>query len=79
MSITVRCKFECFEVGKVRGWGKHKVLYRAKLQPVTGGAGNAENDSFFASTPSGSIEVAAVRDDLFEVGQTYYVDFTPAE
>jgi hypothetical protein len=37
-----------------------------------------ENKEFFAATPSGIAEVSTVRQDHFQVGQDYYLDFTPA-
>lgn len=77
--MNVRCKFECFSVTKAKSWSGTGVafLYSYRFQPVTGGSD--ENKQFFASTPSGSIEVGAVRDDLFEPGKKYYLDFSSAE
>jgi len=75
MSQT-RAKFTCGEVSKKVGWGDNKFLYAAKFSAVTGTSD--ENKTFFAATPSGSIEVQTVKEDHFEVGQTYYVDFTKA-
>jgi len=76
MSQT-RAKFTCNEISKRTGWGVHKFLYAAKFSAVTGSS--EENQTFFAATPSGSIEVSTVREDHFEVGKTYYVDFIAAE
>ena len=74
---TIRCKFECVEVAKRKGWSGHEFLYAAKFQAVT--SGSEENKKFFAATPSGSLEVSTVREDFFTVGQSYYLDLTPAE
>ena len=74
---TIRCKFECVEVVKRKGWGENKFLYAAKFQGVT--SGSEENEKFFAATPSGNLEVSTVKDDLFSVGKTYYLNLTPAE
>ena len=80
-----RAKFECREVSKQKGWGEHAFVYAAKFQAVTGrdvaGSREAadENAQFFAATPSGSIELSTVRQNHFEVGKTYYVDFSEAE
>lgn len=75
--MTTRAKFTCTEVSKITGWGGHEFLYAAKFHAVT--SGSDENKSFFASTPSGSIEVSTIKDDTFQVGKSYYVDFTIVE
>ena len=75
MDQTVRAKFTCTEQRKYKGWGGHEFFYGYKFQAVTGG--NQENEEFFASTPSGNMEIAAVGADLFIAGQDYYFDITP--
>lgn len=75
MSVT-RAKFTCNEVSKRIGWGGNAFVYAAKFSVVT--SGSDENKQFFASTPGGSIEVSTVKEDHFEVGKSYYVDFTEA-
>jgi len=75
MSNT-RAKFTCTEVSKRTGWGGNEFLYAAKFNIVT--SGSDENKEFFAASPSGSIEVSTVKEDHFEVGKDYYVDFTEA-
>ena len=73
-----RAKFTCFAVEKSKHWDSTKgFVYKAKFSPVTGGS--EENQSFFAATPSGSIELSTLSKDLFEPGVDYYVDFTKAE
>ncbi len=50
-----------------------------RLTPVTGGSD--ENKSFYKWTPSGSIDLAILNPDAaaaFAVGESYYIDFTPA-
>lgn len=78
MGSKTRAKFKCVEITKSEGWDKAQAPfnYVAKLLPVT--SGSPENDAFFLWTPSGSIELKTLRDDHFQVGQFYYVDFTPA-
>lgn len=73
----IRAKFTCTEVAKRTGWGEHKYLYAAKFTPVT--SGSDENKSFYAATPAGQIEISTVKEDHFEVGKCYYVDFSLAE
>jgi hypothetical protein len=81
----VRAKFKCISVtkrlGSVRdpesGNWKDRPTFSYEFDAIVGGS--KENDQFFASTPSGSIKLTSVRNDAFEVGKTYYLDFIPAE
>lgn len=55
-----------------------------KLYPVGGGETTDEDKAFWASTPSGSIELNIVNPAAVEVfasvlGRKVYVDFTPAD
>lgn len=53
--------------------------FGVKLTAVYGDS--PENKAFFAATPSGSVELAVVKEEVaaqFELGKEYYVDFTPA-
>ena len=77
MASQTRAKFTCTEVSKRTGWGEHKFLYAARFNAVT--ENSDENKTFFATTPRGTIEVSTVKEDHFEVGKTYYVDFTVSE
>jgi hypothetical protein len=73
-----RAKFTCLEVAKRKNWDPaHPFVSAAKFTAVT--SGSEENKSFFASTPSGTIELATVAPDVFEPGKDYYVDFTEAQ
>jgi len=72
----VRCKFECVSVTKRKGWSGHAVLHDAELMAVQ--SGSEENKTFFAATPSGSLKVATVVPDVFEVGKFYYLDISEA-
>ncbi len=83
--MNVRAKFYCTSVTKWMSQahnpstGKYEPcpVFNYKFQAVT--SGSDENKSFFASTPSGSIELSAIRDDLFELNKEYYLDFSLAE
>jgi hypothetical protein len=83
--MSVQAKFTCTSIKKYSStvWdteGKnHKqgFAYAYEFQAVTGTS--EENKSFFASTPTGNLSMSAVRDDLFEPGKSYYLDFTLAE
>jgi len=72
---TVRAKFTCSEVTiRLDGYNKRR-LYTYHFYPVT--SGSPENEKFYAYTPSGKLELASIREDLFEIGQVYYLDFSP--
>lgn len=83
---TVRAKCICVSVEKYPSnvWDEqHKevaddngFLYRYKFQAVY--SGSPENDLFFGSTSGLSLELNAVRNDLYVKDQEYYLDFTPA-
>jgi len=80
--MNIRAKFRCIEIKKSMGGtyderGRYVpgVLHGYRFSAITGDSD--ENKRFFASTPSGSIELNSVRDDLFELGKDYYLDFTP--
>lgn len=70
--MAVRAKFFCQEVAKTTYGG------RVKLNPVTRGE---DNKKWASATPSGEITMT-IRNELavefFDVGEEYYVDFTPA-
>jgi hypothetical protein len=80
--MKVRAKFKCTSVKKYQStrWEDGKAvngfLWEYEFFPVTGTS--EENKGFFASTPSGSLKMSAVGDDLFVPGSEYYLDFTPA-
>lgn len=85
--MAVRAKFtvqriERYITGKKMPdgqWGSGEVN-NVVMTPVTGG--NGENESFFASTPSGKIELGIINPDAleqFDLQKSYYVDFTPAD
>lgn len=53
-------------------------MYEAEFNVVTGD-NSPENARFFASTPTGTIKIGVVREDVFEPGRAYFVDFTLAD
>jgi len=66
----MRAKFECL---KNAGGQIH-------LRPVS--SGSQENERFFSATPGGQIQMAVLSPPasaLFEVGKSYYVDFSAAD
>lgn len=75
--MATRAKFKCNSVTKQLGWGNNKFVYNAKFNVVMGNS--EENNQFFTATPSGTIELSTVKEDHFEVGKDYYIDFNIAE
>lgn len=74
-TTTVRAKFRCTSVTTTLNY-QNKLIYSYKFNAVTDN--NPENKSFFEATPSGSLDLGTVKEDLFEIGKEYYLDFTPA-
>lgn len=80
--MATRCKFICNGVEKNyagiwnKDTGKYEqgFSYNAKFNVV--GDGTPEDKEFFASTPTGEIQVRYMRDGVFVPGAKYYVDFT---
>lgn len=77
----VRAKFVVQEIVRRKHWDSTKgEIHTVILSPVV--AGSEENQSFFASTPAGQIELGSVGDkaaSAFALGGSYFVDFTAAE
>jgi hypothetical protein len=77
----VRAKFTVQRVERTLHWDRSKgELQTIVLSPVSDGSG--ENKKFFEATPSGEIKLGTVNAEAaaaFELGKSYYVDFTKAE
>jgi hypothetical protein len=72
--MTVRAKYKCLSKKQTVDGNTIEMV------PVTGGS--KENESFFKWTPFGKLEMGTLNQaaaDSFIVGQSYYIDFTPAE
>lgn len=69
----IRAKFNVQSITKHFGGG-----VTVKLQPVT--TGSEENKNFWKYTPSGELtmNIHGEASDMFNVGQEFYLDFTPA-
>ena len=79
--MAVRAKFTVDKIDKRLQWaGKSgEVVQTIHLRPVSDGS--EENKSFYASTPSGRIELGTVNAaaaEEFKLGEEYYVEFTAA-
>lgn len=75
----VRAKFVVCSISRSQYYRNHGEMQTIKLTPVTDGSD--EDKRFYASTPTGSIELGVLNKeagDRFELGATYYVDFTKA-
>ena len=84
--MPVRAKFRVQSIKREQAslWDGTKSIPREtrtiELFPVS--SGTEENKAFFASTPSGRIELGVVNLDAakeFELNKEYYVDFTSVE
>ncbi len=80
----VRAKFRLDSITRqkstryVDGKSEPCEVQTLRLYPVSGSSD--ENKKFFASTPSGQIELGTVNAEAvaqFQLGGEYYVDFTP--
>lgn len=79
MSTSIRAKFKVNSITRTAGWNGVKELHTIKLSPVIGDT--PENKSFYGSTPSGNIDLSVVHAAIgnqFDIGQEFFVDFTPA-
>lgn len=78
MSRTIRAKFTCN--AKIPGYGNATTVH---LNAVYSSDPNSENKAFSDATPSGQINISIANDkpalEAFELGKSYYVDFTPTE
>lgn len=89
--MSVRAKFRVYNitppvttqvwVGQEDGQPVYedKEIVNISMAPVTSSVDNEENSKFFASTPSGNINLGTVNMDAaneFVIGQDYYLDFT---
>lgn len=73
--MATRAKFNCQTITQYTG-GSREVT----LSAVTS-AGSAENESFWNATPSGQVKLTISNpkaQEFFEVGKSYYLDFTEA-
>lgn len=83
--MTVRAKFLCLskreDIENIWDAGanssKMKNVWSYKFTAVH--SGSPENTAFFSATPSGQVDLACTKSDVFEPGKEYYLDFIPAE
>ncbi len=86
--MAVRAKFRVDRIersvqsvwDKATGKYVRKEVQTLVMFPVVDTAGG-ENEQFFASTPSGKIELGTVNAEAvgeFDLGSEFYVEFTPA-
>ena len=79
--MSVRAKFVCNSITRQKHWDREKgEIHSIKLLPVTDGS--SENKLFYEATPSGIIELGTVNEaaaKCFELGKSYYIDFTPVD
>lgn len=67
---------------KISGVTKHEGGWAETLQFYAVSGGTPEDNSFSKATPTAELKICITNPDLmgkFEPGQTFYVDFTPAQ
>lgn len=78
--MSVRAKFTVQSIERQKHWDRTKgEIQTIKLIAVSDGS--EENKAFFAVTPTASISLGTVNEEAakqFELGESYYVDFTKA-
>lgn len=77
--MSVRAKFFVQSITTSKAWNGPGLMGTVRLQPVT--SGSEENKAFYEATPAGQIELGTVNHEAlkqFNVGDEFYVDFTPA-
>jgi len=78
--MVVRAKFIVTEKTERPSTQDHGGVFDVKLGAVSDGS--EENKRFFKWTPAGQFQLVTINSeaaDGFEVGKSYYVDFTKAE
>ena len=79
--MAVRAKFVVQSKRDSLHWDRSKgTVSTIELHPVSDGS--EENKRFFEATPGGKIELGILNAEAakqFDLGRSYYVDFTPAE
>lgn len=77
---TVRAKFTCNT--KIPS-GDQTTVYLNAVYSNRDGTRAEENKAFSDATPAGSVQITIANDKpalgAFEVGKSYYLDFTPAD
>jgi hypothetical protein len=76
-----RAKFTVQRIERSLHWQREKgEVQTVVMTPVSDNS--PENKKFFEATPSGELKIGLLNAEaakLFELGKSYYVDFSPAE
>ncbi len=81
----IRCKFICMAIrtslnnvyNDETKQTEKKKLYVAEFSIVMDGS--EENKKFFQWTPFGKLEIGQYKEDVFKVGEEYYLDVSLVE
>lgn len=77
--MTVRAKFQCQSINHIMTHSPGEQTAILTFAPVYGDG--SDNKSWSKWTPQGKLEMTVTNPDAvaqFEVGASYYLDFTPA-
>ncbi|MFL6141723.1 MAG: hypothetical protein ACJ72N_07610 [Labedaea sp.] len=78
--MTIRAKFVVQSITLTQGWGENPVIHTVHLAPVLVSQ-SPENAEIFVGAAHGAIDLSLVAHAVgkdFDIGQAFYVDFTPA-
>lgn len=78
--MNVRAKFQCQSINHILTHLPGEQTAILTFAPVYDN-GNGENKTWSKYTPQGKLEMTVTNPDAvgaFEVGKSYYLDFTPA-
>jgi hypothetical protein len=79
---TMRAKFRVTSTSKVSDTQENVVFNAVGPKGSYPADGSDEDNTFACYTPSAELRISIVNPSLcgqFEVGQTFYADFTPAD
>lgn len=77
-----RCKFWCTRISHAHTGNPDATFCEVTLSPVYNSDPESENKWFAKATPSGQITLGITNPaavNTFELGKSYYVDFTKAD
>ena len=80
--MKVRAKVQCISVTEsIYDSYKEGAVTRTPswsyVFKFAGGHESEENKKFWEYSPDGQLQLRALRENLYEVGQWYYLDWTP--
>ena len=80
--MNVRAKVQCVNVTEAiyDVWHDGKTTRQTSWSytfKFAGGHETEENAKFWSASPDGQLSLRSIKESLYEVGQWYYLDWTP--